>query len=444
MNRTLQRAWQGTKDIAGTWGIAAALIIAAVLATYQFVGPPPPDRIVLATGQAGGAYQAFGERYAAVLARDGIAVELRATAGSVENLALLAAGEADIGFVQSGLGGAAPPANVVALGSLYLEPLWLFLREGFVISDIGDLAGARVNVGAEGSGTRAVALTLLAASGVTTEEARLSALPATAAAAALAAGELDAVFLVASPESQAIAALLERPAAMPFDFDRTQAYARVFRFLSPVLLPEGVLDLDRNLPAQDIRMIAPSAMLAANAGLHPALTDLLLVAATELHGGDTLLSDAGDFPTPRYADLPLSDEASRHFEFGPPFLLRYLPFWAATLVDRLWVLLLPLIGLAIPAVKLVPPAYRWRVRRRLLRMYDELDALDPAQAPLGDGHDLARRLDALDVIDREVARLTVPRGYTDDVYKLRRDVDLVRRRLAVRPPRDEPPRPASP
>ncbi len=242
-------------------------------------------------------------------------------------------------------------------------------------------------------------------------------------------GDADAAFFVGAADSEAIVALNQSEDLKLFDFERSQAYTRIYRFLSPILLPEGVLDLEANLPPQDVHMVAPGAILAANSSLHPALVDLLLIAAGEIHGRDSLLASAGDFPTPRYVDLPLSPEAERHFEFGPPFLMRYLPFWAATLVDRLWVLLLPLIGLAIPLFKLVLPAYRWRIRRRLLRMYQELDSLDPAQVPLVDDEDQRRRYARLEAIDQEVAELAVPRGYTDDVYKLRRDVDLMRRRL---------------
>ena len=429
MSRGLKRTWQGIKDIGGMWGLGIVVIVGATFAAYQFVGPPPPDSIVMATGQPGGAYERFGERYSEVLARDGIKVELRITAGSVENLALLESGDADIAFVQSGLAEMQPVDEVQALGSLYLEPLLLFLREGLSIANVGDLKGARINVGAEGSGTRAVALTLLAANGVNDRNAELVGLPGVEAATAFARGNLDAAFLVAAPESNVVRQLTAAPGVTLYDFARTPAYARVYRFLSPVLLPEGLLDLSANVPDRDIHATAPTAMLAANRELHPALIDLLLVAATEIHGGSSLLSDPGDFPTPRFVDLPLSEEANRHYEFGPPFLLRYLPFWAATLVDRLWVLLLPLIGLAIPIFKLVPPAFRWRVRRRLLSMYDELDTLDPAQAALSDAADLEQRLARLESIDHEVAELAVPRGYTDDVYKLRRDVDLVRRRL---------------
>lgn len=429
MSRGLKRTWQGIKDIGGTWGLGIAVIVAAMVAAYQFVGPPPPNRIVMATGQPGGAYQRFGDRYAEMLARDGITVELKTTAGSVENLALLESDDADIAFVQSGLAEAQPTGNVVALGSLYLEPLWLFLRDGLSIENIGRLKGARINVGAAGSGTRAVAMTLLAANGVDDSNAELSDLPGVDAATAFARGNLDAAFLVAAPESSVVRQQTAAPGVTLYDFERTPAYARVYRFLSPVLLPEGLLDLNANVPDRDIHATAPTAMLAANKELHPALVDLLLVAATEIHGGSSLLSDPGDFPTPRFIDLPLSEEADRHFERGPPFLLRYLPFWAATLVDRLWVLLLPLIGLAVPIFKLVPPAFRWRVRRRLLNMYDELDTLDPAQVALADAADLKQRLERLESIDHEVAELAVPRGYTDDVYKLRRDVDLVRRRV---------------
>lgn len=429
MSRGLKRAWQGIKDIGGTWGLGIAVIVAAMVAAYQFVGPPPPNRIVLATGQPGGAYERFGDRYAAVLAHDGITVELKTTAGSVQNLAMLESGDADIAFVQSGLAETQPTSNVLALGSLYLEPLWLFLRDGLSIDNIGGLTGARINVGAEGSGTRAVALTLLAANGVDDSNAELSALPGVEAATAFARGNLDAAFLVAAPESNVVRQQTATPGVTLYDFERTPAYARVYRFLSPVLLPEGLLDLNANVPDRDIHATAPTAMLAANKELHPALIDLLLVAATEIHGGSSLLSDPGDFPTPRFVDLPLSEEADRHFERGPPFLLRYLPFWAATLVDRLWVLLLPLIGLAVPIFKLVPPAFRWRVRRRLLNMYDELDTLDPSQLALADDADLKQRLERLESIDHEAAELAVPRSYIDDVYKLRRDIDLLRRRL---------------
>jgi len=426
----MSRGLQSAKDLVGTWGLAILVLIAGLVVAYQFVGPPPPKRIAMATGEAGGAYQRYGELYAEYLAREGITLELRATAGSVENLMLLDANdEVDLGFVQSGLAEVIPTSNVVALGSLYLEPVWLFLQADLEIEDIGELTGRKLAVGAEGSGTRAVVLTLLNANGIDAENTQLLGLPSADAADALARGDIDAAFIIAGPESASVAKLVGLADAVLYDFDRAAAYARLYPYLSPVLMPEGVLNLDANLPDTDVRTVAPSAMLAANSELHPALIDLLLVAAAQIHGGPSLLADAGQFPTPRYADLPLSPEAERHFQRGPPFLMRYLPFWAATLIDRLWVMLLPLIGLAIPLVKLMPPAYRWRIRRRLLRMYDDLERLDPVKKKVQDDADLGYRMQELDRIDHESALIAVPKGYTDDVYKLRRDIDLVRRRL---------------
>jgi len=429
MSGAVARSLNSIKVMGGLGLLAAIVMAAGVYAAYQFVGPPPPDSIRMATGADGGAYQAFGRRYAEILARDDITVELVETAGSVENLRLLDSGDADIGFVQSGLAGLFQTSAVTGLGTLYREPLWLFIRGDFAPADIGDLVGKRLIVGAPGSGTRAVTVALLAANAVSPENTEFLELGGDDAEQALLRGEADAAFLVGAPESRNIARLARNQAVALFDFRRSQAYARLFSYLSPTVMPEGVLDLDNNRPPQDIRMVAPGAMLAANDELHPALIDLLLIAATEIHSGNSLLGDAGEFPTPRYVDLPLNSEAERHFEFGPPFLLRYLPFWAATLVDRLWILALPLIGLAIPMFKLLPPAYRWRIRRRLLRMYQELDSLDPAQTTLDDEQDRERRLERLESIDQEVAELSVPRGYTDDQYKLRRDVDLIRRRL---------------
>jgi TRAP transporter TAXI family solute receptor len=428
--QAIARAWRRGKDVAGTYGIGIAILVAGTLAAYQFIDPAPPREITLATGEPGGAYEKFGKRYADILSRQGISVQLRSTVGSVENLELLTADtDVDLAFVQSGLAKSNPSPGVVALGSLFFEPLWLFLRNGFQVADIQDLVGARVAVGAEGSGTRVVALTVLEANGVSDSNTQIVNLPQSDMFAALTDGDVDAVFLVASPESEYVTQMVDATGLQLHHFQRTAAYARIYPFLPAVLLPEGVLNLERNIPATDLSTVAPTALLVARESLHPALVDLLLVAAQEIHGHSGLLSDAGQFPTPQYSDLPISAEASRHYRYGPPFLLRILPFWAATLVDRLKIMLLPLFGLALPLVKLAPPIYEWRIRSRILRLYSEVTRLDPARAGGLVNVDITERLARLDRVDREVAQLTVPLAYTDELYNLRRDIDLVRRKL---------------
>ena len=429
MNKVLQSFRRHVRDVAGTWGLAIFILALGFIVAYQFVGPPPPKRIVLATGADGGAYQRYGEQFAAYLAMEGIQVELRATAGSVENLALLNGGEVDLGFVQGGLAASVPAENVMAIGSLYLEPLWLFLRSDIVIEEMGDFAGKRIAVGAEGSGTRAVVSILFDAHGINSRTSDFVDVSPSELVNAFSTGEIDAAFIVGAPDSHQITSLIGLEGVKLHSLDRADAYVRRYPYLSIVRLPQGVLDLQADRPDSDTTTVALTAMLAANNDLHPALVDLLLVAATEIHGNHSLLADAGQFPTQRYTDLPLSNDAERYFKHGPPFLVRYLPFWAATLVGRLWVMLLPLIGLAIPLVKLVPPAYHWQIRRRLLRLYAELALVDPQNNAVLDDEDLVARLKRLEQIDNRSVIQSVPKSYTVDIYKLRRDIDLVRRRL---------------
>ena len=410
--------------------VTFALIVAGFLLAYQFVDPAPPDSIVLATGSGGGAYQRFGKQYQSYLAARGIEVTLQETAGSVENLELLAANsDVDIAFVQGGLADAVQPDAAMAIGSLYLEPLWLFVRRDLEVRDMSDLAGARLSVGAEGSGTRFVAGNLLAAHGITEDSTVFVRLELSEIVQAFAEGDLDAAFIIADPHAGIIGELLQSSVVRVHSPARADAYARRYPYLTRVSLPEGVLDLRANQPEENVYTVAVTAMLVARRDFHPALVDLLLVAAADIHGGHSVLAARGEFPTNQYVVLPLSPDAERHLKKGPPFLMRYLPFWTATLVDRLWVMLLPLFGLAIPLIKLVPPVYQWRVRRKFTRLYSELEELDPRRKALEGDADRDGRILSLNKLDNQTVTASVPSTYKDDLYKLRRDIDLVRRQL---------------
>lgn len=428
--RKLRRQQRGSLSPAGVTAITLTLILVGFLVAYQFVDPAPPNRIVMATGAEGGAYQRFGQQYADFLAEEGVEVELRETAGSAANLELLAADSGvDLAFVQGGLAGDMPTDAAMALGSLYLEPLWLFVRRDFEIDRLSDLGGARLSVGAKGSGTRVVAGNLLAAHGITDTSATFVDTELSELGRTLAAGDIDAAFVIADPKANIIGDLLRAPEVRVQSLKQADAYVRRYPYLTLVNLPEGVLDLQANLPEQEIKTVAMTAMLVATEDFHPALVDLLLVAAADIHGAHSVLADSGVFPTGRFVDLPLSDNAARHFKNGPPFLMRYLPFWTATLLDRLWVMLLPLFGLAIPLIKLVPPAYQWRIKRKLLRLYTELEQLDPRRKAVANEADRSRRTVALNKLDNQAVTASVPETYKDDLYKLRRDIDLVRRQL---------------
>jgi TRAP transporter TAXI family solute receptor len=407
------------------FGPAAVAVLVAFVVAYQFIKPAPPDRVVMATGSAEGAYHAFALRYAEALAREGIELELRNTAGSVENLRLLHNGEVGLAFVQGGVGEDRAESSLTSLGSLYYEPLWLFHRADQPLASLRDLSGHRVAVGESGSGTRALASRLLDDNGVG-NAGRLD-LGGTAAIAALERGEVDAAFLVISAQSPLIADVLRDPAIRLFDFARAPAYTRRYRFLNSVTLPEGAVDLASNIPDRTVRLLAPTANLVSHAELHPAVIDLLLQAANAEHRAGGLLEEPDEFPMPGLLAFPLNKEAERYYEHGPPFLQRFLPFWAASLVDRLKVMLLPLLVLLFPLIKVMPPVYTWRMRARVYRWYDELE---DAELRLARGErDAGWVFDELDRIEAEVQRVKVPLSFTDQLYQLRQHIDLVRHQV---------------
>jgi TRAP transporter TAXI family solute receptor len=426
------------------------LIAVGFAVAYQFVDPAPPRHLTLATGSPDGAYHAFGERYKAILARDGITVRLVESAGSVENLALLegpaeattesAAQPVDMAFVQSGIGDPAESPGLVALASLYYEPLWIFVRGAQPVGRLTALAGKRITVGAAGSGTRAVALELLAANGISAGDAEgtvLSDSAGAAAAEALAAGKLDAAFFVTAKYHPLLSGLLAQPDIDLLSLERAAAYQRRYRYLAGVTLPEGAMDLAANLPAEDVQLLSPLATLVAREGVHPALMDLMLRAATEIHGGSGLFEEPGEFPSPHNVDFPLSPSAERYFQSGLPFLRRVLPFWAATLVERLWVLLLPALTLLIPLLRIAPPTYRWQVRRRITRWYRDLRRLESdlqAAAEAGDRDALQAALGDVDRLQVEIGGIAVPLSYASDLYNLRLHAEFVRRRFALEGP----------
>jgi TRAP transporter TAXI family solute receptor len=402
------------------------VVLVGFVVAYRFVDPAPPDRIVLATGEAGGAYATFGEAYRRRLAAFDVEVVLRETAGSAESLGLLRAGEVDAAFVQGGVATDADRAVTESLGSLFFEPLWIFLRDREGAARLTDLAGLRIAIGPEGSGTRAVASELLARNGV---DGPFAPSDLAASVDALLAGELDAVFLIAGADSPVVRRLLLTDGITPFSFRRAEAYTRTHRFLAHVTLPEGMADYARNLPSADVELVAPTANLAVRDGLHPALVDLLVQSAAVVHGEGGVFEEPGAFPTPRAIDLPLNPEAHRFYEYGPPFLQRYLPFWLATLVDRLKVMLIPLVALLIPVFRLFPPIYRWRVRSRIYRWYTELREIDPRNRT---GFDLDHALAQAERIEREVAEVEAPASYAQELYDLHLHLEFVQRQLAER------------
>ena len=418
----------GWRDYLVIVGPALLLAVAGFVVTYQFVDPAPPERFVMATGSEEGAYFAFGSRYAELLADEGFTVEVKNTKGSTQNLELLQdpGSEVGVAFVQGGTGRELSDAGLESLGSLYFEPIWVFHRADQAVSDLSELRGRRIAVGPVGSGTRAVALLLLRENGVDVPATTLVPISGSSAFAALQEGEVDAAFFVISAGSPMIGEALRNPALQLMSFQRAAAYERRHRYLSQILLPRGVVDLEADLPPEDVLLLAPTANLVIREDFHPALQALLLQVAERVHRGGGLFERPGDFPSPSFVEFPLSQQAHIFHETGPSFLQRYLPFWAASMIDRLKVMILPVLVFLLPLFRIMPATFEWRVRRRVYRWYRMLQDLernvhaDPRPESF---HDIIEKLDSL---DRDVARIWVPLSYADELYNLRLHIDLVR------------------
>lgn len=422
------------RDLFATaWWIFLIVGIGFIVA-YQFVKPAPPKKIVMTTGASSGAYYQFAQRYAAILAKNGITLEVLPSDGSLQNIERLKNNEAQVGFVQ---GGVIPPkedpdepddSGLLSLGSLFYEPIWVFYRGAKVYERLTDLRGKRIAIGQEGSGVRQLAQQLLAANDIPPSR-HLVPLAGLKAAEELQQGRIDAAFIIAAENAPVVQVLLRSPGVRVMSFSQAGAYQRRFPFLTKLTFPHGVADLVRDFPPDDIKLLAPTANLVIRDDLHPALQTLLLQALSDVHGKSGFFQDAGEFPSYKDPMLPLSPDAARYFKSGSPFLQRYLPFWLAILIDRLIVLLVPIVALLIPLLKIAPALYTWRVRSKIFRCYGELKFLEDDLKHHFDAARLDTYRQRLDALEDQASQLSVPLGFTDLVYTLREHVNLVRQTL---------------
>lgn len=415
------------------FGVVVLTALAGLFAIFWFFRSAPPRTLVLTSGPQGSTFQRFADSYAKILANKGVTLQVLPSLGSLENLQRLSSADSgvDIGFVQGGLTAGADLSNLVSLGSVAHQPLWLFCRSPKRISRLAELAGLRIAVGAVGSGTHSLALTLLQANGVTSTQAVLVDLDADAAASGLLEGKLDAVFLMGdSAPMQTLRTLVRSPDVQLFTFMQADAYVRRYAYLNKMELPQGSIDLGKNLPAQDVLLVGPTVELIARKGLHPALSDLLLEAAREVHGKSGLLQKRGEFPAPLEHEFTISDDALRYYKSGKGFLYRSVEsFWLASLLNRILVVFVPTLLVLVPAVRFLPIIYKWRIRLQIYRRYRPLLLLErDAAGPLTreKGQELLRRLDK---IEDAVNQLKVPASFGDQFYGLRCHIAFVRDRL---------------
>lgn len=437
MTQSIRYTLLSLRDLMVSVGPFIVLAVALLSLAYWWLDPNPPKRVTLATGPAQSAYEAFGKRYATLLAKDGITVELLPSEGSADNLRLLREGKADLGFVQGGTAeaGALDDADLESLGSLFLEPVWLFYREAAApastapantLDSLTQLAGLRVNVGTPGSGVPNLMNQLLAVNHIDGNTLTLSQLEQTPATVALLGGDLDAIVFASAPESSMVQMLLQTPGIKLMDFAQSEAYSRRFAFLSPAVLPRGVVDLAADIPPKNVHLVAPTTTLLSRASTHPALLQLFALAGNTIHGSAGWFKHAREFPNVKNNELPLAQEAERSIQGGAPLLQRYLPFWVANLVERMWLAMGIILAVLLPLSRVIPPLYAFRVRSRIFRWYAQLRELEIRAEGATDTDAL---IDELNQMDRHAEKISVPLSYTDELYALRNNIQLVRRKL---------------
>jgi TRAP-type uncharacterized transport system substrate-binding protein len=409
----------------------SALVVAAVWLAFDFLEPTPPRVVVMATGPEGGISAELGKLYRESLARSGVDLRLDPSPGAVANVALLSVAKpgASVAIVPSGITNRTDSPGLASLGTLFYEPLWIFSR-GPLREKLGK-RNLRISIGAEGSGARAFALEFLTRLGIADgRNASLLSLAAGDGAEKLLRGEIDALIVLDAWESPLVRRLLAAKDMHLVSAPRADSWVALYPYLNKVVLPAGVADMARNVPPENVTLLAPKANLVVRADLHPAIQYLLLEAAVRIHSGPGVFHKAGEFPAPESVDLPLSDHAREYYKTGPPFLQRHLPFWLAILLQQLMVLAIPVVGLVLPVLKFAPSGFAWAMRSRMLRLYGELKRLDDelTHGRKTNVRELAERLDRLEA---QVNDVWLPMSFRPLLYQLKTHVSLVRQRHAA-------------
>lgn len=414
-------------------GIILVTISAIAVGMFVYVNASAPTSITITSGPAGSSFARNAERYKQILAREGVAVHILPSEGSVENFKRLNDPKAkvDVGFVLGGGVNGASTEHLVSLGSVAYQPLMVFYT-GPKRKFLSEFKGKRLDIDDEGSGTHMLALTLLKANGIEPGDGTQFIHSANDnPQKALLEHRADAVFVMGdSTSSDAMRKLMHTPGLQLLNFEQAEGYARRIPYLNKLHIPEGALDFGKNVPDDDVYLVAPSVELIARDNLHPALSDILLEAAREVHASPGLFKKRGEFPAPMESEFRISSDATRFYTSGKSYLYRSFPFWLASLITRTLVVILPIALLLFPALKMAPAIYRWRIQSRINRWYKVLLELERcALKSHANPERQAELLRQLDHIESAVNRIEVPASFGDMFYVLRGHIGFVRGNL---------------
>ncbi|MBN2824065.1 MAG: TAXI family TRAP transporter solute-binding subunit [Campylobacterales bacterium] len=424
-----------TKNSLYIW-VSASLtfaIVSYLLLSYtsQFIKPLPEKKITIATGREDGNYYKLALEYKKLLEKEKVEVTIIPTAGSIEALKLLENKKADIAFYQNGVLEGTEPKNIFSLATIYFEPIWLFYHKSSINPTyLSDLRGKKISIGEEGSGTKIVASKLLELNAVDRNNTTLKTLSNDAATKALIGGEIDASFIITSPNSPIVKAMLTNSNIALMHFRRAKAYNKTLSYISDSKLYEGTINLHQNLPSRDITLLATTASLIVNDSLENELIRLFMKEIKKIHSKASILEEANTFPSDRFLELPIHPEAKRYLKSGDTWLEKLFPFWIAHNIDRLKILILPLLTLLIPLLKGFLPIYRWSIRVKIYHWYDDISEIEFKITENLTLDEINQLLQEATKLQKEIQAATkVPLAYMGEYYHLQMHLTMIIERL---------------
>lgn len=422
-----------------SWRDMIILLIPGLLLTigigwlgFKMIRPAPPDTLVIAGGQAGSSFENNAKKYAELISKHGIKVKIVTTDGSEENLNLLQKenGTIDVGFVQAGLVDEDETHGIMSLGTMYVQPFMVFYRGRDDIDHLTELKGKKIAIGPEGSGTNTLSLKLIKENGMTATDFTLLEIDGDDAIDAFRNKKVDVIFTTSElTRTHTMRELMRLPGVHLMSFLQADGYLRNLPYLSRLTAPKGSFDLGLDIPKKEIQLIGTPVELIARSNLHPAISDLLLEAAHEVHGKPNIFRKPKEFPEAVEHIIPLSVEARRYYTSGSPLEYRRLPFWLASLVDRILIVLVPSLIVLIPLSRAIPPLYRWRIRSRIYRWYGMLIKIEREMQLNQTPEQLDDLHQRLMEVENSVDNLHLPIAFADQLYVLREHINMVRLRF---------------
>jgi len=406
----------------------AILIAIAITVVKLFL--LPPSSIDIAAGPKGSYLYETAQKYKVEFEKAGVQVNVMETGGTLENLEHVNHPDKliEFGFLEGGAADRKDYPSLESLGSIAYAPIWVFYRSDLGnIYDINELKGKRIAIGGTSQGIHANALDLLNAVGINSSNSKLLNIGREEALKALHSNQIDAMFYSAPAEDSLVKILFNDARLKPLQWPDAEGIARNLREYHVLNLPFGAIDLANSMPAKDMKVLATTITVITKKDTHSALIYLMMGVMDDIHEAPSIMHAENEFPSDKDVDFPLSDDAEDYYKKGgKPFLQRYLPYWAASFLGKLLLILVPLLAIFYPLSQAYPSLQQWYYTNRVNRFYDQLVKIEKR---LDHGADLEIIKYDIQILRAEIELLIklekIPSTYTNLLYDLRGHVSQV-------------------